>query len=170
MTELNKEEGWFKLHNKFIDIYASHLSTAESMVYLVMLRHRDNGGDLTYPISQRTIGEKTGLTRETVNKATKQLISHNFIRIIKMPRAKGKWEHNVYELIDHYYWMPPCEFKSHSSYKEPCEICLRNGVKNSHTKKTNNKKSNKDKYDFLNHNRKELASLFKINKRNSSYG
>lgn len=142
MDELKKQEGWFKVQNKFFDTYASHFTLTEALVYLTICRYRKNGTNESIPISQETIGKKFNSTRETVNRCIEQLESHNFLRLIKLKRSGGKWQYGKYEIIDDNLWLPPCASKSHGEEASPCDICIKNGVRNCHTKKTKEKNIN----------------------------
>mgnify|MGYP003646971908 FL=1 len=99
------------------------LPANEKLVLILLSDHADDETGKCWP-SQRYISDRSGLTRETINRTIKRLSSKGLVRIEHRFREDGSSRSNAYFVLPSV--RPPCARESHppviESHTEPVSI------------------------------------------------
>jgi hypothetical protein len=88
----------FWVQDVLIDQYGARIGANAIAVYCILARHADRAGQ-AYP-SKRTIADKTGLAKRTVDAAITKLMVHGLIQSRSRKMASGKVTSNMYVLVN----------------------------------------------------------------------
>lgn len=93
----------FQVDDAYLNGMARVCGWQATLVYLCLCRHANTEQE-AFP-SVKLMKEKLGISRNTVLKGIQNLEAHNVIEIEKMRNKLGKWQNNVYVLIDKSEWV-----------------------------------------------------------------
>jgi DNA-binding transcriptional MocR family regulator len=117
------------------------LSQTQKAVLVALASHHSPRSGYSKP-SQQQIAYEIGVSRETVNRATKALEASQHIKSTRTPRKKGQWEQCFYVLN-----MPPVSAKNRGrrvteDHTAPCDFDqTRHRVTEDHTSIDDNRRS-----------------------------
>lgn len=101
VRDMRHKEKFF-VDDSYLNGYAKHLGTTNSMVYFVLCRHADKHQEC-FP-SYEHMADKLGVSEATIKRGIRTLCEWNIIAIGKRKRAGGKFLHNSYTLLDKSVW------------------------------------------------------------------
>jgi predicted transcriptional regulator len=102
----NREKNWFWIHHDFIDDYASGLSHSTVLVYFALCRFADNKTQTCFP-AMRTVAEKIGCSKRSVESSISELAKFGIISIEKRRKANGTNNSSLYTLSSRKTWLNP---------------------------------------------------------------
>ena len=100
-----RRKGWFITDNDFVDRYGKVFGAIGSVVYFSLCRHADAKREC-FP-SEKFIAEEFAVSDRSVRTYLKQLKQGKLIHIARKSRKNGKWQRNVYTLLDKSEWKSP---------------------------------------------------------------
>lgn len=116
-----RQKEWFWIHNKLID--ERMLKGASLLVYLILCRYAEEDTQECFP-SIKHIAELTGLKRNTVVKATDNLIKRGFIH---KKQGGGRKNPNRYTVLDKGFNKDTVSDKGFNSGPETVQNPLKKG-------------------------------------------
>jgi len=103
VRDLRKKDQ-FKIDDIYINGYARICGTNATLAYLSLCRHAEFESQKAFP-SQKKIAFELGISIASIKRGLKKLIEHNIVQIEK-EKMKGKFNNNVYYLLDKSEWKP----------------------------------------------------------------
>lgn len=97
-----RKKRFFVMDNEYLNGYAKICGWQATLVYLSLCRHADRE-QVSFP-SINLIAEENGISRNTVMKGLRALVTHSIIRVEKRRTEKQTYANNVYVLVDKRYW------------------------------------------------------------------
>jgi hypothetical protein len=117
VRDLRKKDQ-FKIDDIYINGYARICGVNATLTYLSLCRHAEFESQKAYP-SQKKIAFELGISIASVKRGIKNLLQYNIIDIRK-EKMRGKFDNNVYYLLDKSEWKPaiaPADTRQNHSSK-----------------------------------------------------
>lgn len=108
----------FKMDDEYLNGWARYCGINATLVYLSLCRHAEFHTQKAFP-SQKKIAWEHGISERTVTRGIKKLISFKIL-LIEKERIGGKFENNIYVLLDKSVWKKP-NHVTHSHLVPPCD-------------------------------------------------
>lgn len=100
----HRNKAMFRVDDEYLNGYSKLCGVNATLVYLCLCRHADRHQE-SFP-SVLLMAEKTGISRDSVMRGIKSLISWNIISKERERKANAKWLNNRYILLDKSVWKP----------------------------------------------------------------
>ena len=144
-----REKTQYKIDDIYLDKYARVCGMMATVVYNSLCRHAEFHSQIAFP-SQELIAYQHGISVSSVKRAIRKLVSYRIIAV-GQERSKGKFNRNVYTLLDKDSWKPPKPVPKFTmghprSTVEPG--VTEPGVTGEPLRKTKKNKENKEKISF----------------------
>jgi len=114
----------FFVDDAYLNGYAKLCGTNATLVYLCLCRHSDRHQE-SFP-SVELMAEKLGVSRDSVIRGIKTLVSWNIISKERERRTNATWLNNRYILLDKTTWKPkpssPQQHGEPSSKSDPIQV------------------------------------------------